>query len=72
MGVACERPISAPGGIYSRGDHFQMVAGTAARWSGGIKTATHGDADHPLRIGDIEIPCYVLDDETRVTSIFNG
>ena len=40
----------------------------AVRWSGDIKTATHGDADHPLKIGDIEIPCYVLDDETRVLS----
>ena len=40
----------------------------AARWSGEIKQATHGAADHPLRIGEIEIPCYVLDDETRVLS----
>jgi hypothetical protein len=40
----------------------------AARWSGEIKQATHGAADHPLRIGDTEIPCYVLDDETRVLS----
>lgn len=42
--------------------------GAEARWSGGIKTATHGDADHPLKIGNIEIPCYVLEDETRVLS----
>ena len=28
----------------------------------------HGDADHPLRIGDIEIPCYVLEGEIRVLS----
>lgn len=27
-----------------------------------------GAVDHPLRIGDIEIPCYVLEDETRVLS----
>jgi hypothetical protein len=40
----------------------------AARWSGEIKSVAHGDDDHPLRIGDIEIPCYVLDDETRVLS----
>jgi len=40
----------------------------AARWSGEIKQATHGDPDHPLKIGDIEIPCYVLEDETRVLS----
>lgn len=40
----------------------------AVRWSGEIKQATHGSDDHPLRIGDIEIPCYVLKDETRVLS----
>lgn len=40
----------------------------AARWSGDIKQATHGSDDHPLKIGQIEIPCYVLDDETRVLS----
>ena len=28
--------------------------------------ATHGSPDHPLRIGDIEIPCYVLEDQRRV------
>ena len=26
------------------------------RWAGPIKEATHGSADHPLRIGAIEIP----------------
>ena len=31
-----------------------------------ILKATHGSADHPLRIGDIEIPCYVLEGGTRV------
>ena len=40
----------------------------AARWSGNILQATHGSEDHPLKIGDIEIPCYVLQDETRVLS----
>jgi hypothetical protein len=39
-----------------------------ARWSGDIKQATHGSDDHPLKIGEIEIPCYVLEDETRVLS----
>src|ERR1700688_1526835 len=38
----------------------------AARWSEDIKEATYGSDDHPLQIGDIEIPCYVLEDETRV------
>lgn len=39
-----------------------------ARWSADIKEVTHGSDDHPLKIGEIAIPCYVLDDETRVLS----
>lgn len=31
-----------------------------------IPFATHGGDDHPLKIGDIEIPCYVLADGRRV------
>src|SRR5262249_43651472 len=38
----------------------------AARWSGDLPRATHGDSDHPLKIGNIEIPCYVLEDGKRV------
>lgn len=38
----------------------------AARWSGDVKDATHGAEDRPLKIGDIEIGCYVLEDERRV------
>ena len=38
-----------------------------ARW-GKVKRAVHGSLDHPLRLGSIEIPCYVLNDETRVLS----
>ncbi len=40
-----------------------------ARWSTEneeIPRATHGSPDHPLRIGDMEIPCYVLADGRRV------
>ena len=33
-----------------------------------LPKATHGSADHPLKVGDIEIPAYVLDNETRVLS----
>lgn len=33
-----------------------------------LPRATHGSSDRPLRIGDIAIPCYVLDDEMRVLS----
>jgi hypothetical protein len=41
--------------------------GASARWGDGpVLYATHGSADHPLKIGDIEIRCYVLEDETRV------
>ena len=40
----------------------------AARWKGPVKRATHGSPDHPLKIGSIGIPCYVLEDGTRVLS----
>lgn len=33
-----------------------------------LPKATHGSVDHPLIIGDISIPCYVLEDGTRVLS----
>ena len=31
-----------------------------------LPRATHGSEDHPLKIFDIEIPCFVLEDGTRV------
>src|SRR5215210_4643688 len=31
-----------------------------------VLEALHGSPDHPLRIGNIEIPCYVLEDGKRV------
>ncbi|WP_368647932.1 P63C domain-containing protein [Castellaniella ginsengisoli] len=34
-----------------------------------LPIATHGSTDHPLRLGEIEIPCYVLEDGTRVLSL---
>lgn len=43
--------------------------GAAARWGEKPLRASHGSADHPLRIGDIEIPCYVLEDGRRVLSL---
>lgn len=53
-------------------DERKEVAKVAAntRWAkmNQLPKATHGSADHPLRIGDIEIPCYVLEDGTRVLS----
>lgn len=39
-----------------------------ARWGTNLPSATHGDPHHPLRIGNIEIPCYVLDSGQRVIS----
>ena len=33
-----------------------------------LPKATHGSPDRPLKIGDVEITCYVLDDGTRVLS----
>ena len=35
----------------------------------GLPVATHGSSDRPIRIGEIEIPCYVLPDETRVLAL---
>jgi hypothetical protein len=40
----------------------------AARWTAKLPRATHGDSNHPLKIGSIEIPCYVLEDGRRVIS----
>lgn len=43
-----------------------------ARWTRQGKTPTpraaYGSSDRPLRIGEIELPCYVLEDGTRVFS----
>jgi hypothetical protein len=44
------------------------IAKKAAMARHEIIKATHGSDDHPLRIGDIEIPAYVLEDGTRVLS----
>ena len=44
--------------------------GAQERWAKAsqLPKATHGSADRPLRIGNAEIPCYVLEDGTRVLS----
>ena len=31
-----------------------------------LPQATHGSSDHPLKIGGLEIPCYVLEDGRRI------
>ncbi|NVZ32031.1 hypothetical protein HX779_08595 [Pseudomonas sp. A4002] len=33
-----------------------------------LPVATHESGDHPLKIGDVELTCYVLEDGTRVLS----
>jgi hypothetical protein len=42
----------------------------AARWGNdeNVPQAIHGSPDRPLRIGNVEIGCYVLEDRTRVLS----
>jgi len=40
----------------------------AARWDTSLSQAVCGSPDRPLRIGGKEIPCYVLEDGTRVLS----
>jgi hypothetical protein len=39
-----------------------------SRWGGKPAQATHGSEDHPLIIGDVKIPCFVLENEIRVLS----
>lgn len=34
-----------------------------------LPIATHGSIEHPLTLGDVQIPCYVLEDGTRVLSL---
>lgn len=38
----------------------------AARWNDNLTQAVSGSPDRPLKIGEFEIECYVLDDGTRV------
>ena len=54
-------------------DERKSIAQKAARsrWTqerevAALTKATHGSADSPLKIGDIEIPCFVLEDGKRV------
>lgn len=46
-------------------------AAAERRWSdqNPVFKATHGSADRPLVIGDLNIPCYVLEDGRRVLSL---
>jgi len=52
-------------------DRRREIARMAAQAKAEIKKlpkATHGSADHPLRIGDVELACYVLANGTRLLS----
>jgi len=40
----------------------------SARWANDVPGVVCGSPDRPLRIGDVEIQCYVLEDGTRVLS----
>lgn len=42
-----------------------------ARWSEALPKAVSGGDDTPIRIADIEVPCFVLDDDRRVI-VTNG
>lgn len=46
--------------------HEIALRAAAARWGEPILKATHGSPDHPLKIGALEIPAYVLEDGRRV------
>jgi hypothetical protein len=37
-----------------------------SRWKGDLPFAEYGSSDRPIRIGNLEVPCYVLNDERRV------
>ena len=53
-------------------DERKEIASKAAkaRWvvERQLPRATHGSPDQPLKIGDAELECYVLEDGTRVIS----
>lgn len=69
-----EKSGKAKGGIARAAklssEERKSIAKKAAkeRWSGEILKATHGSPDRPLRIGNLEIPCYVLSNGMRVLS----
>lgn len=50
-----------PSQALKKNDHIALVEP-----SDNLVRATHGDNDHPLKIGSLEIPCYVLEDKRRV------
>jgi hypothetical protein len=80
-GGACmnqyDEPVGRAKGGFARAEILPPEQRTAiarraaeTRWSielrDDIPTTISGSPDRPLRIGNIEIPCYVLDDKRRV------
>ena len=66
-----EKPQSAGGkaraGRLTAQERSEIAKkGAAARWGETVLAAAFGSAERPLVIGGIEIPCYVLEDGTRV------
>lgn len=49
-----------------RRKEIAMSAVAAKKEKAHLPKATHGKDDHPLKIGDMAIPCYVLEDGRRV------
>ncbi len=57
-----ERSDIARKAVETRWDKIRAKAGSV----GEVLRATHGSPKNPLRVGGVEIPCYVLEDGTRV------
>lgn len=63
------------GQIASDGRRARAAAGAQARWAkadpsrSSLPRAICGSTDRPLRVGDLSIPCYVLEDERRVLTV---
>lgn len=55
--------------IAKQGAEAKKTAAAKAFAQDDLPIATHGSHDRPLRIGDVEIPCYVLPNETRVLAL---
>lgn len=50
----------------TRRSEIASKGGAAKREIAQLPQATHGSEDHPLKIGDVRIPCYVLEDGRRI------
>src|SRR5215217_8066721 len=68
-----DEPIGRARGGHARAKRLtpdershQARIAAQARWDPDLNDVICGSPDQPLRIGDIEIECYVLEDGTRV------